>query len=296
VELGRIARARGGYPLAVASVVLAAAVLFPFRPLLSSSTVMLLFVPVIIGVARAGGVRASATAAVLAFLALDFFFVPPYYRLNVASIPEWLGLLVFLIVALVSGQQTARLRNRERAAVRRQEELALLNRVSFRIASEKSVTSIAEFIAGQVTEVLGARRAALYARGDGGPPVCLAHAGLLRASSGEVALVSWVLRTSKAIGMPFAQGVPYDQRVVSVGASDALPGVIADGVFIPLQTTTSLEGVLFAEPSAPLTADDGRLLAAVANLAATSLERQSSKWKRRTPKRWRRPIASSPRS
>jgi two-component system sensor histidine kinase KdpD len=52
--------------------------------------------------------------------------------------------------------------------------------------------------------------------------------------------------------------------------------VEADGVFLPLQTATSLEGVLFAEPSSPggFSADDARLLAAVANLSATSLERQ----------------------
>jgi two-component system, OmpR family, sensor histidine kinase KdpD len=52
--------------------------------------------------------------------------------------------------------------------------------------------------------------------------------------------------------------------------------VSTDGVFVPLQTSTSLEGVLFVEPAEAggMTADDGRLLAAVSNLAAASLERQ----------------------
>ena len=270
----------GGYPLAVVSVAVVALLLLPFRALLPSTTVMLLFVPVIIGVARVAGVRPSATAALLAFLALDLLFVPPYYRLTVASLPEWLGLLVFLLVALISGQQTARLRSRERAAIRRQGELALLNRLSFRIASEQSVDAIAEFIVAQVAEVLGASRAALYAATSAtSTPQCLAQAGLARPSRGEAALVAWVLRTSKAIGMPPAQGVPYDQRIVSVGSADAIPGVAAEGVYIPLQTSTSLEGVLFAEPSAEegdLTTDDARVLAAVANLAATSLEQLAS--------------------
>lgn len=269
--------AGGGYPLAIGAVALATALFLPFRGVLQTTVFMLLYVPVIIGVARLIGVRASATAAVLAFLALDLLFVPPYYRLTVASLPEWLGLLVFLIVALVSGQQTGQLRTRERAAIRRQEELSLLNRLAFRIASEKSVSAIAEFIVGQVTDVLGAKRAALYARGSGtSTPQCLAQAGLLQPSSGEAALVGWVLRTSKAVGMPSAEGVPYDQRLVSVEASEAIPGVVADGLFLPLQTSTGLEGVLFAEPAAPTgsSSDDARLLAAVANLAATSLERQ----------------------
>ena len=268
----------GGYPLAALSVAAIAALMLPFRPLLTSPPVMLLFVPVIIGVASVAGVRASATSAVLAFVALDLLFVPPYYRLTVASLPEWIGLVVFLFVALMSGQQAARLRNRERAAVRRQDELALLNRLSFRIASEKSVHAVADFVVAQVTEVLGARRVALYV---GGParstPECLAHAGVLRPLSGEASLVGWVLRTSKAVGMPAAQDVPYDQRIVSVGPADAIPGVTADGVYIPLQTSTGLEGVLFAAPAEAggrPTTDDARLLAAVANLAATSLERR----------------------
>ena len=274
----RTALAGGGYPFAALSVAVAAAVLLPFRTVLPDPMVMLLFVPVIIGVARVAGARASATASLLAFFAIDLLFVPPYYRLSVARPSDWVGLLVFLIVAMISSQQAAQLRTRERAAVRRQDELALLNRLSFRIASEGSASAVADFIVAQVTEVLGARRAALYvgAPATSTPPKCLAEAGLLRPSIREGALVNWVLLTSKAIGMPPARGIPYDQRIVSVGATEALPGVSTDGVFVPLQTSTSLEGVLFIEPTEAggLTADDGRLLAAVSNLAAASLERQ----------------------
>jgi len=134
-----------------------------------------------------------------------------------------------------------------------------------------------EFIVGQVAEVMGMKRAALYVAGAGaGAPECLATAGMARPSAGEAALVNWVLRTSKAIGMPPVEGVPYDLRLVSVGADEAIPGVVADGMFLPLQTSAGLEGVLFAEPANPRgpSADDERLLSAVANLAASSLERQ----------------------
>ena len=108
----RMASAGGGYPLAIGLVGVLAVVLLPLRMLLSAPSVMLLFVPIIIVVARVGGVRPSATAAVLAFVALDLLFVTPYYRLSVSSLPEWIGLLVFLSVALIAGQQTATLRQR----------------------------------------------------------------------------------------------------------------------------------------------------------------------------------------
>jgi len=266
-----------GYPFAVGAVLLASLVFLPFRGLLQATGFMLLYVPVIIAVARLSGARQSATAAVLAFAALDLLFVPPYYRLTVGSLPEWIGLIVFLIVALVSGQQTGHLKQREQAALQRQRELELLNRLSFRVASEKSPHATAEFIVSQVAEVLCVARAALYAGfSAGGTPGRLAETGDAKVASGEAALVSWVLRTSKAVGLPPSEGVPYEQRLVSVAAEEAIPGLVTDGVYLPLQTASSLEGVLVAipVPERPLSADDGRLLAAVANLAASSLERQ----------------------
>ena len=156
---------------------------------------MLFYVPAIILVARSSGVRPSGVAAVLSFLALDLVFVPPYYHLNVADVPEWIGLVVFLIVALIAGQQTGRLRERERVALRRQQELELLNSLSYRIAGEKSVETTAEFIVAKVTELLSAERAALYiGRPESETPVCVAEAGAPHPASGEAALVSWVLR------------------------------------------------------------------------------------------------------
>jgi len=269
----------GGYPLAAISVGIASLAFFPLRGFVSAPVVMLFFVPVIVMVARVSGTKASAFAAALAFLFIDLLYIPPYYRLTIASPSEWLGLLVFLSVALITGQQTGRLREREQAALHRQEELVLLNRLAFHVASEKSITAIAEFIVRQVAEVVGMERAALYVAGavDGaGVPQCLAAAGMPHPSAHEAELVDWVLHTSKAIGMPPFEGIPYDLRLVSVGASEAIPGVIADGMFLPLQTATGLEGVLFAGPSKPggPSADDERLLAAVSNLAASSLARQ----------------------
>lgn len=267
----------GGYPFAIGSVLLASAVFLPLRPLLPPTGVMLLYVPVIIGVAIGSGASQSATAAIAAFVALDLLFVPPYYRLTVASLPEWLGLVVFLIVALVSGLQTARLRERERAALQRQRELELLNHLSFRVASEKSPRATAEYIVSQICEVMGLARASLYEGASAAAtPAILAETGEPKAASGEAALATWALKSSKAVALPHPEEAPYEQRLVSVAADEAIPGVVADGAYLPLQTASSLEGVLVAipAPDRPLTADDGRLLAAVANLAASSLERQ----------------------
>lgn len=274
----RLISAGGGYPFAVVSVAVVTVACLPFRAVLAAPTVMLLYVPVIVGVARVCGVRQSATAAVLSFLALDLLFIPPYYRLTVASLPEWIGLMVFLIVALVAGQQTGQLRQRECAALRRQRELELLNLLSFRIAAEKSAESTAAFIVGQVAEVLGARRAALYVGADaaGSAARCLASAGETAPSSGEEALVAWVLRRGKGISGPLEAGAVWRDELEWVRPDAAIPGVVAEGLYVPLQTSDSLEGVLFAMPGEAESGawgDEAGPLAAVANLAASALER-----------------------
>jgi two-component system sensor histidine kinase KdpD len=277
VNARRLTTGPAGYVFSAVVLAVWTGLLLPFRAVLTPATAMLLYVPAIIGVGRFAGARPSAVSALLAFLALDLLFVPPYYHLTVASLPEWLGLVVFFIVALVSGQQTATLHRRERAALARQRELEFLNRLSLHIASEKSAPATAEFISSQVVDVVGAERVALYAAsGPSQGPLCLSQSGDPKPSSGEAALVSWVLKTSKAVGMPLGEGVPVDQRVVSVEPGSAVPGVVADGVYLPLQTRTSLEGVLYARLPQMVTPtlDDARILAAVANLAASAIERQ----------------------
>ncbi len=267
----------GGYPFAVVSVVGVTLLVVPFRPYLATTTVMLFYVPVIILVARLFGVRPSGIAAVLSFLALDLVFIPPYYHLNVADVPEWIGLIVFLLVALVAGQQTGRLRERERVALQRQAELELLNDLSFRIAAEKSVEATADFIVAEVTGVLRAERAALYVGTSGsGTPVCVAQSGTLKSSSGEAPLVTWVLRNNRAIGLSAPADGQRPQLMESVDPAEAIAGVVADGAYLPLRTSDSLEGVLYARLSqaVDVPAVDPGLLVAIANLAAAAFERQ----------------------
>ncbi|NTU72388.1 MAG: DUF4118 domain-containing protein [Coriobacteriia bacterium] len=266
----------GGYPLAVGAVGIAALIFFPLRGVVSAPVVMLFFVPIIVAVARIAGTKPSATAAALAFLFLDLLYIPPYYRLTIASLPEWIGLMVFLVVALISGQQTGRLREREQAALRRQAELELLNRLTFRIASEYSLAATAEYVTGQLTVVGNARRVALYRPDGAGNARCVNSSGESEPATEEARFAEWVLTNDKAVGPEGPSAEPGEPRVVTVSQADALPGVTADAVYLPLQTVDGLEGVLVAQPVSPsgFGADESRLLISVANLTAAAFERE----------------------
>ncbi|HEX9094153.1 MAG TPA: ATP-binding protein [Coriobacteriia bacterium] len=266
----------GGYPFALAAVAATTALLVPFRSFMSADTAVLFYIPAISVIARLAGVGPSALAAVTSFLLAAFSMVPPYDVPRVASPRDWMTLVVFIAVALVSGQVTGRMRQREKLAVARQRDQALLNGLSARLVSEKSTEAMADFIASEIVAVLGASRCALYLLADQRATL-LAAAGHGGGDVAEQAFAEWVARNDKAVGLPDVPDLPPGERPVSVGAADAVEGVIADGVYLPLQAAEGLEGVLYARPLAGVgrfAADELRLLVAIANLAAAFLERQ----------------------
>jgi two-component system sensor histidine kinase KdpD len=264
----------GGFPLVLVSVAVATAILLPFRSLLSPAQVMLLFVPLLLGLAQVVDLRSSVAAALVAFLAVDLLFVKPYYRIAVASSVDWMTLLLFLVVTLIAGMQAMRMRRRETAALQREREISLLNRLSSRLVSEESVDSMASFTVHEVVAVLGADRAALYVCTPENSVDLIAEAGGMSGGTDEPVLADWVIRNDKAIALPVSEDVPFELRPIAVAAGDAVPGVVADGVFVPLQTPNGLEGVLFARSLSATSAYSGdtRQLLAVANLAAAFLE------------------------
>jgi len=265
-----------GYPAALAAVLLVALILLPFRPVLSSPTIMLLCVPVIVIIARSCGLWVSTVAAAFAFLLLDVLFVSPYYHINVAEPSEWIALTVFLAVALVSGQQTARLRERELSALRRQEQLELLNRLTMSIALEGSSRSTADFIVQHLSSVLPVSRVALYAPGpDDRTLTPLAESGTTEDPADEVETVSRVMAERAPRGLELTSG--YITVVKGApAATTASSCTTGRTVYVPLLTPESVKGVLCVTPSrqATLGPEDTELLASIANLAAASLNRE----------------------
>ena len=76
---------------------------------------MIFLIAVLLSAARFG-VRAAIVAAVLSFLAYDFFFVPPYYQFTIAQPAEFFALVIFLAVASLVGWLAGRARDQERLA------------------------------------------------------------------------------------------------------------------------------------------------------------------------------------
>ena len=108
--------ARHGYLLAVLAVAVSTAVFLPGSDTFAKGQWALLYLLIILLVASAAGAGPAVLAAVLAFFAWNFFFLPPYHTLSIRDPKDWLSLIAFLIVGVIVGVMAGRMREREARA------------------------------------------------------------------------------------------------------------------------------------------------------------------------------------
>jgi two-component system sensor histidine kinase KdpD len=115
-----------GFVLAVGGIAGATGVLWVARPFLSLGSVYLVYLVVVVGVAATRGWRPGVLASVLAFLAANFFFIPPTFTFTIAAPQDILALVIFLALATGTSQIMARLRFEAEEARRYAEEVVRL--------------------------------------------------------------------------------------------------------------------------------------------------------------------------
>ncbi len=91
--------------------------------------ISLLYLLLVLGLASTRGRFAAIIASVVAFLAFDFFLVPPLYTFTIGKFDEWLALFMFLVTAIITGQLAADLRRRAEQASQRERETHALYRL-----------------------------------------------------------------------------------------------------------------------------------------------------------------------
>ena len=272
---------RHGYLFAVGAVVIATAVFALGRDYFATGQWALLYLLLIMLIAFLQGVNAALVAAVLAFFAWDFFFLPPYNTLYVADPKDWLSLAVFLIVGVVVGVLAGRMREHAAEAEARNRELTLLNRIGANLVSVTSTRTLAEILRNETIAVTGAREVTLLLMETTGQLTPVTGSSRHETVDDDVLLLAaWVCRQSKALGLP---PIPPASRLgvegwpISASPTDALPASPGGDSYLPLQTALRVEGVLYVGARAdgkPFTPDDARLLVSLTNLVASFLERR----------------------
>jgi two-component system sensor histidine kinase KdpD len=145
----------GGYSVAVLGVAVASLFIGIVHRVVHVSNISLVYLFVVIWLALRFGRWPAVLASVLAFLAYDYFFIPPLYQLTVNDPAEWVSLCALLITSLVLGQLTATAQVRRREAVESQHRTATLYALAQLIASTIGERPLRERFVERVVQVFG---------------------------------------------------------------------------------------------------------------------------------------------
>jgi two-component system, OmpR family, sensor histidine kinase KdpD len=113
----------------------------------------MLYLLAVLAIAVGFGRGAAVFASVSAFVVFDWFFVTPQHQLTVTDPGEWLSLLLFLLVAIVTGQLAAGQRERAREARQREREAVVLYDV-VRLLGEGSSEHVLQAVAERLRSEL----------------------------------------------------------------------------------------------------------------------------------------------
>jgi len=135
--------------VALVTGLIAVAHLYPRVP-----TISLVYLIVVLAVASTRGLYAAILASLLAFLAFDFFFVPPPDTFIVAKFEDLLTLVVLLAAAITTGQLASALRRSAEEARSRERELRILYEQAQELAALQERQRLARELHDSVSQAL----------------------------------------------------------------------------------------------------------------------------------------------
>lgn len=140
------------YVFALATTTSAIALLFFLQGFLSPSTVALIFLIPVLVCTTFWGLGPGLMAGGTAFLALNYFFTPPYYTFDVLHTQDLIGLAIFFLIALLTSQLIGRARKNLELAQIREVETQRLYELSFQLMGVNDPPEIASVLARQTQE------------------------------------------------------------------------------------------------------------------------------------------------
>jgi two-component system sensor histidine kinase KdpD len=186
----------------------------------------MLYLLAILAVAARWRRRDAFLAAVLSVLALDYFFVPPYFTFAVQDSRYLVTFAVLLISGVVVGRYATRVRRQAEIASEREHATATLFDLSRGLSEAQDAASIARLAVQQVSRLLETS-SVLWGRSPGSDAILLAGAeSELGRDPREAAVAHWVLDLEQEAGR----------------GTETLPAV--RGLYLPLTGASRVNGVL----------------------------------------------------
>ena len=247
-----------GYLSALAVTAVATLIGYPLLHLLGVANVniLMLYLLGVLWVASNHSRAAAVLASVLAVVAFDVFFVPPYGHLAVSDQQYVVTFAVMLITALVISALTQRVRSQAEASRLREQRTASLLKLSSELSVAKSIDDVLAVTSRHMADVVGKTAETLLPD---------SHRQLIPAAGSELAAID-----AKELGV--AQWA-FDRGELAGRGTSTLPA--AAGTYLPLKAPRGIIGVLamrFESPR-PWVGEHRQLVEALAAQAALGLER-----------------------
>jgi two-component system sensor histidine kinase KdpD len=126
----------GQHGAAVAACAIATAIVAVLPPALWLTSGVLVYLVAVVAVSVVVGRAPGILASILSFVAFDYFFVEPRFSLTISNPNEWVALLAFLVVSVVTSQLAAGQRERMLDAEAREREARMLHDLTDLLAGE----------------------------------------------------------------------------------------------------------------------------------------------------------------
>ena len=242
---------------AVAMVAAATGLGWLLKSLLDLSNVALIFVVPVLAAALAWGIGPGLTAAVLAVLGYNFFFLDPLYTFHISDPENVAGFVLFSAVAVLASGIASRTRSQTLVARQEAARAAALYAFSKKLTGVAEIDDLLWAAAHQVAVMLNAEVVFLLPE-DGSLAVLAAYPPEDQLDANDLAAAEWCWRSDTPAGR----------------GSDNLPG--APRLFLPLRTGRGKLGVagIRKDLAGPLlTPAERRLLDALLDQTALAVDR-----------------------
>jgi two-component system, OmpR family, sensor histidine kinase KdpD len=128
----------------------------------NATTVALTFLLAILAVSTVWGMAVAVAMSVAAMLAFNYFFLPPTGTFRVADPENWVALLAFLVVAVISSHLSTRARQKAADASARQRDVEKLYAFSQGLLESRNVMELVNRIPGQIVRAFEVGATALF--------------------------------------------------------------------------------------------------------------------------------------
>jgi two-component system sensor histidine kinase KdpD len=243
------------YGLSIVIVTLATLLNVLLYPLLGASNIVMVYLLGVIIVALFGRVRPSIFMSFLSVLAYDFFFIPPFYSLEVSDFRYFFTLLVMLLVAQIISYLTIHIGRQAESARLTQHQTTAVYTFNRKLTKTRGRAKLLELGLNYISDQFDSDVMALLPKNNR-LKIQASNPAKSFLDSKEKSIAQWV----------------YDMKQAAGFGTDTLSS--SKALYLPLKGSTNAIGVLRVQPRSQqlFTPEQKGLLETCVNQMALALE------------------------